>query len=99
MTDAYGNTITFVRVKGLLVVAAAANTNNVVVGAAAGSPWVGMLNSTGTITLPPGYWHAGGGSGAGGWPVVATTGDLLKIANSGAGTSVTYDIVIVGASA
>jgi len=31
--------------------------------------------------------------------VTASTGDILEIANGGGGTSVTYDIVIVGASA
>jgi len=31
--------------------------------------------------------------------VTAGTGDLLAIANSGAGTSVTYDVVIIGSSA
>ena len=31
-----------------------------------------------------------------GWAVTAGTGDLLTITNSGSGTSVTYDIVIVG---
>ena len=34
--------------------------------------------------------------GAAGYAVTAGTGDILKVANSGAGTGVTYDIVIVG---
>jgi len=31
--------------------------------------------------------------------VVAATGDILRVANSGAGTSVNYDIIVIGASA
>ena len=31
--------------------------------------------------------------------VTAGTGDLINIANSSSGTSVTYDVVIIGASA
>jgi hypothetical protein len=34
-----------------------------------------------------------------GWAVIAGTGDILKFANSGGTTGVTYDIVIVGTSA
>jgi len=32
------------------------------------------------------------------YAVTAGTGDLLKVANSAGGTSVTYDIVIIGSS-
>jgi hypothetical protein len=28
--------------------------------------------------------------------VTAGTGDILQVANSGAGTSVTYDIIVIG---
>ncbi|MFF9844617.1 hypothetical protein [Streptomyces sp. NPDC013740] len=101
LLDAFGAALTFVRIKGLFISAAAANTNNVVVGAAASNAWATLLNATGTITLRPGASFAAmsGSADATGMAVTAGTGDLLKVANSGAGTSVTYDIVIVGASA
>ena len=101
LLDAFGVAITFVRVKGLIIAAAAANTNNVVVGAAASNPWATLLSATGTVTLRPGAFLAvgTGTADATGYAVTATTADLLKIANSGAGTSVTYDIHIIGASA
>ncbi|MGQ4358562.1 hypothetical protein [Streptomyces sp. SAS_272] len=100
LLDAFGSAITFARVKGLIIAAAAGNSNNVVVGAASGSPWAALLNSTGTLTLRPGAFMAvgTGQADATGYAVTATTADLLKIANSGAGTSVTYDIHIIGAS-
>jgi hypothetical protein len=101
LTDAFGTAITFVRIKGLFISAAAANSNNVVVGAAASNAWATLLNATGTLTLRPGasFGAMSGAADATAMAVTATTGDLLKIANSGAGTSVVYDIVIIGASA
>ncbi|MFL1904765.1 hypothetical protein ACJWDR_37530 [Streptomyces tauricus] len=101
LVDAFGAAITFARIKGLVIAAAAGNTNNVLVGAASGSPWATLLNSTGVVTLRPGAFLAVGTgvADATGYAVTATTADLLKIANSAAGTAVTYDIHIIGASA
>lgn len=101
LTDAYGATTSFARVKFILIAASSSNANNVVVGANASNDFVGLLNAAGTITLRPGMWFAAtaGLADATGMAVTATTGDLIKIANSGAGTPVTYDIIIVGNSA
>lgn len=92
----------FARVKALVVVADAGNTNNVMVGgdaAAAWATWVGDV--TDVVRLRPGATLAllAGDADATGYAVTATTADLLQIANSGAGTSVTYSIAIVGCSA
>lgn len=101
LLDAFGTAITFARIKGLVISAAAGNTNNLLVGAASGSPWATLLNSTGVVTLRPGAFLAVGTgvADAVGYAVTATSADLLKIANSAAGTAVTYDIHIIGASA
>lgn len=101
LTDVYGTALTFVRIKGIFISASAANSNNVIIGAAASNQWAGLLNTTGTLTLRPGATFAAvsGSTDATAMAVTAGTGDLLKVANSGAGTSVTYDIVIIGASA
>lgn len=101
LLDAFGAAITFARIKGILIKAATGNTNSVVVGAASSNQWATLLNTTGTITLRPGgsFCAIAGAADATGWAVTAGTGDLLKVANSGAGTSVTYDIMLVGASA
>jgi len=101
LTDAFGNTITFAKIKGIKISAATGNTNNVVVGAASSNQWATLLNAAGTITLRPGAAFAAmsGSADTTGWGVTAATGDLLKIANSGGTTGVTYDIVIVGTSA
>ncbi|MGW0550559.1 hypothetical protein [Streptomyces altiplanensis] len=101
LLDAFGAAITFVRIKGMYIAAADTNTNNVVIGAAATTPWAALLGATGTLTLRPGasVGAMAGAADATAYAVTAGTGDLLKVANSGAGTSVTYDIVIIGSSA
>jgi len=102
LTDAFGASLTFARIKGLIVTAAAANSNNVLVGGDATNTfltWVGA--EADNVILRPGATLAlfAGEADATGYAVTASTGDLLRISNSGAGSSVTYSIVIVGASA
>ncbi|MFE5912085.1 hypothetical protein ACFQ6B_23790 [Streptomyces wedmorensis] len=101
LTDAFGAALTFVRVKGLIISAAATNTNNVIVGAATSNAWATLLNATGTLTLRPGasVTVMTGSADATTYAVTAGTADLLKVSNSGAGSTVSYDIVIIGASA
>lgn len=103
LTDAFGATITFARVKGVLISAAAGNTNNVIVGGVAAGLSAGPIlpQTTGQVVVRPGggvlFWCGAGD--ATGFAVTATTADLLHVANSGAGTSVTYDVVVIGCSA
>ena len=100
LTDAFGDTITFVRIKGLLVVAAAANTNNVLVGGAAANQFINWVSdATDKVVVRPGGALLVAAPDATAYVVTAATGDLLRIGNGAAGTSVTYDIVLLGASA
>jgi hypothetical protein len=96
LTDAFGTTVAAAEVMAVFIKAKSTNTNNVVIGAAGSNPWVGALNSTGTITLKAGDWVCLGSKA--GFVVTATTGDLLKVANSAAGSSVSYEIVVIGRS-
>lgn len=100
LLDVAGAAITFARIKGLYISADAANTNNVVIGAGT-APWIGLLGATHTITLRPGAFvgFGTGSADAVGYAVTPTTADILKIANSAAGTPVSYDVVIIGVSA
>jgi hypothetical protein len=96
LLDPLGGAAVFTVVKVIFVKAAAANTNNVVIGNAAANGFIGPFGAAAhTIAIPPGgcvmLVHPGAG-----WPVTAATADLLHILNGGAGTSVTYDIVILG---
>jgi hypothetical protein len=100
LVDAFGTTITLLRVKVLLVYAAAANTNNVLVGGAASNQFINWVGDpTDVVVVRPGGLFLTVAPDATGFAVTPNTGDLLKVANSAGGTSVTYDIVIIGASA
>lgn len=96
LTNAFGDTVNFTAIKGIFIFAAAANTNNVVVGGDAAGlvNYVGANNDT-TIVKPGGFYCIYDPS-AGGYGVTDTTADVLQIANSSSGTSVTYDIIVIG---
>lgn len=100
LTDAFGATITFARIKLILVIAADANTNDVAVGGAASNQFINWVaNSSDIVNVKAGGVLLLYAPGATGYAVTSGTGDQLKIANGGAGTSVTYQIVLIGASA
>jgi hypothetical protein len=101
LVDALGVSLTFARIKGLIISAAAGNTNNVIVGGAASNQfltWVGA--GTHTVTVRPGATFSlfAGANDAVGYAVTAATGDLLRVANSSSGSTVTYDVVVLGCS-
>lgn len=90
--------MTITRVKTIAIRAAAGNTNNVTFGPAAANGFLGPFNAaTDRIIIPPGGEFVITHPGAG-WLVTAATNDLITLANSGAGTSVTYDILIIGSA-
>ncbi len=100
LVDVFGGTLNLARVKGLVIAANAANTNAVVVGNAAANgfiSWVGA--ATHTVSVRPGGVLALFAPDATAYPVTSGTADLLHIANGGAGSSVQYDIVVIGSSA
>ncbi|NUP24011.1 MAG: hypothetical protein HOZ81_49750 [Streptomyces sp.] len=94
-----GGTLTFARIKMILVFAASGNTNNVnlVMPASNGTPL--FLAAGDGIAVKPGGAFIWFDPSAAGVAVTAGTGDLLNLVNSAAGTPVTADVVIVGASA
>jgi hypothetical protein len=100
LTDVFGATITFARIRALLIEAASTNSNNVVVGGAASNAFVNWVSdATDKLVVRPGGAFLLVAPDTTGYAVTATTGDLRQVANSGAGSSVTFDITIVGASA
>lgn len=99
LADAYGTTLTFARIKALLVIAAAANTNNVNVTRPASNGVPLFLAAGDGIPVRPGGAFAWFAPDATAVAVTAGTGDLVTFTNSSSGTSVTYDVVIIGASA
>jgi hypothetical protein len=99
LTDAFGTALTMVKVKELVVCAAAGNTNDVQVTRPAANGVPLFLAASDGIAVPPGGMIHLQAPGAAGVAVTAGTGDLITVTNGGAGTSVTYDVVIIGTSA
>lgn len=95
LTDPLGAAISFTAVKAILIVADEDNTNDVVVGDAT-NPFLGPLGGTNpTETLKPGaslMWL----NPDSGWSVSNGVNDGLKVANSSSGSSVVYDIIVIG---
>ena len=96
LVDAFGGAIAPAKVKALFVYAYGANTNNAVVGGNANAvPIFGA--ATHTIAVKPGgvfLWIIPGT----GVTVTAGTGDIIQVVNSAGGTSITYDIIVIGTS-
>ena len=98
LTDAFGNTLTFVKIKGILIHNRSTTaTENLAVGGAAANAFANWVASaTDILNVGPSgmllLW-----SPMDGYAVTAGTGDLLKI---DAGTdTITYDILLLGTSA
>jgi hypothetical protein len=100
LTDPLGAALAFAGVKGIYVEAAASNTNDVIIGGHDSAAFLGpFADATDKIRLKPGEVFFITNRTAAGWAVANGTGDVLRIANGGAGTPVSYSIVLVGDSA
>lgn len=98
LTDLLGAAVTFAKLKAVIVAASAANTNNVVITRPAPNGVPLFAAAGDACAVQPGglfVWVAPGA----GVTVTAGTGDLLDLVNSGAGSTVTYDVVLLGTSA
>lgn len=99
LADVFGATLTFVKVRGIWIKAAAGNTNSVIIKPASSNGFTGPFGgATHTITLPKEGIFLVTAPQAG-WTVTAGSGDKINIANSSSGSSVTYDIHVIGSSA
>lgn len=97
LADVFGNVLTFTKIKALIIKADAANVNDVLVGGHATAAVVSLFgDATDKVRVKPGGTVAFIAPDANGYAVAAGTADMLTVANSGAGTSVIYTIVIVG---
>jgi hypothetical protein len=98
LTSIYGTALTFVKLKGLMVIAASTNPGSLTVGraAAAGVPWISAVSAG--VVLPAGgsvCWLAP----TAGITVVPTTADMINVAAAATAGTYTYDVVVVGTSA
>lgn len=96
IADAFGDTITFTKIKAMLI-QNLSGTGTLVVGGATNpfSSWLG--SGTDTLVLPP-YAAQLLVYPLGGYAVTAGTGDILRVAFPAAGppASITYNIILWG---
>lgn len=96
LTDAFGTTIAAVKVKAIEIESVEANTTNLTIGGGSNPFLFGFADTSDLFILKPGDKAVF--VSRTGWPVTASTGDLLKVLNA-AGASATYNIKIIAASA
>lgn len=94
-----GAAMTFVELRGLIITASSSNTNNVRLIRPASNGVPLFLAASDGIDIPPGGAFCWFCPADGKVTVTAGTGDLLNVANSSSGSSVVYDVVIIGTSA
>lgn len=98
LANSFGATITAAEIVLIFVRAAPGNTNSVQVARPASNGLAAPFLAAGDgVAVAPGEWAVFASEK--GWAVAAGTGDLLTVTNGGAGTSASYDVVIVGRTA
>ncbi len=96
ITNAFGDTMNFAAIKGIFLFANVLNVNDIKIGNSSAeiSTMTGNINDI-FIVQPGGMWCVYNPS-AGGYGVTNTTADILRVTNAAGGTSVDYDIIILG---
>lgn len=98
IADPFGAALTFVKVRGILIQAAAGNTNDVILKPAAANGFLGPFsNAAHTQNVKRGGTYLADNP-VDGWAVGGAT-HSINLANSAAGTSVTFRLAIIGTSA
>lgn len=99
LTTPLGTAFTPAKVKLVCITASTGNTNNVVVTRPASNGVPLFAAASDAISVRPGgvfLWACSDNTAV---AVTADTGDLINVSNSGAGTTVTYNVLIIGTSA
>jgi hypothetical protein len=97
LTNAFGATLTFTNVKAIIIKSDADNGDDLEVGAEGSADFATFFgDASDKIIVPPGGMFCLTNPGADGFGVTATTGDILRIANTDSGGSATYEIIVIG---
>lgn len=95
LQGAFG-TVSFTAIKGIIVIAGAANPGNLTVGNVTNGIVAPFGAATHSIQVAPGGLFAVANPSAAGWPVTGSTADLLRIASAAAAGTYTFDVIIIG---
>lgn len=96
IADAFGNTLTLTKVKGIFIFAHSTNTNDLLVGGDANAFVDWVSDATDVIVVRPGAFFCLCNPNAAGYAVTSGTGDVLLVTNSAGSTVVDYDIILFG---
>lgn len=96
LTNPFGATLTFTKIKAIIIHAAEANTTNLTISRpnANGLPLFAAANDA-LAALKPGGLFVFTDPSSAGLAVTGGTGDLITITNA-AGASASYDVIIIG---
>jgi len=96
LLDAFGNAITFTNIVAIAVIADAGNGDNIEIGGNANAFASFLGDPTDVVTVPPGGMFLITAPDATGFPVTASTADILDITNADAAAVANYKIVLIG---
>jgi hypothetical protein len=105
LTDPFGNTISFARVKSITFellttsTGASANASSITWEGGVSDPWVGPLGgTTPTVNVLSGGYSAFATPGATGWVVTSGSVENIKVVNNDSGNAATYRITVIGST-
>ena len=96
LTDAFGDTVSALRVKAIYI----KNTSAVATIGVAAAPAAGWTNFPfSSVAMQPGESRSALSPGATGLAVTAGSSDTIRVTNNDGGNAATYDIIVIAASA
>jgi hypothetical protein len=97
LSDPLGTLLSMAKIKAVLIIADPLNTNSIIIGNGVNPNLLGFGAAAHTWTIPPGGVFAVANPLVG-WPLLTGASDSIKVANGGAGSSVSYTVVVMGTS-
>ncbi len=96
LLNGFGVTLSFTKIRALIIHAAAANTNDVVIGGVNTTITSIFSDTSDKLKIKPGGTLLLTAPAAAGYALTAGSADVLTVANSSSGTSVVYDVIAIG---
>jgi len=108
LTDPWGDSVSFAKIRGLFIKNASTTDAEIQFGGGDGgdgtNAWDTWITSTAAdgseaVKVPPGWTWGAAHTGTGGYAVTANTGDILRIKNNDGALAAIVEVVILGISA
>lgn len=97
LTDAFGNTLTFTKLKFIMIENRSTTVGDILRFQRAAANGVVLFSAlSDAITIPPGGFVAWSGPSLAAVTVTAATGDILEVVETGGANTVTFRVTIIG---